>query len=437
MRKYPTLPIILAVFLIVAVQTSAQIAVGPTDEDRTEFAGHRTALFERLGDNTAVLFGAYEGAEERFRQDSNFYYLTGVEIPFAALILDGRKDKATLFLPPARTGRAAVYLGASLGPGPEAVAEFGIADVRPLDQLEPTLKELVPESAPIWTALAPERPAFGPITELPWASSPSQSSMVRDWLGKALPGVEIKDIRPEIEDLRRVKTAWEIERLTEACRIAGEGHLAAMRATHPGVMEYEIEAAATQAFLSNGALRNGYSAIVGAGPNNNVLHYPQSSDRVDDGELLLMDFGPDYRYYISDITRTWPVNGKFSPEQRKVYLQVLEIQKKLFDFIKPGVTLGQVYEEHRRLSTEMGYAGNYFHGPSHYLGMDVHDVGAFLKPLEPGVVITVEPGLYFPDKGWGIRIEDDVVVTKDGCRVLSDMIPKLPDEIEAIMAGKR
>ena len=433
MRRFKISAIFTIILLVSSAAAWSQIAPGITDDDRAEFARHREAMFERLGDETAVFFGAYRSFGGRFRQESNFYYLTGVEIPMAVLILDGRNDTAILFLAPARTGRIAIYNGPTIGPGPEAVAEFGITDVRSVDKLESSLKELLPEGAAVYTVLGRERPSFGPVASLPWAGSVSTTELVQGWLEKAVPGHEIKNIKPEIDDLRRVKTPWEIARMEEACRIAGEAHIAAFKATHPGITEAEIEGICAAVFLKNGALRYGYTAIVGAGPNNCILHYPDSAAVADDGELVLMDFGPDYRYYISDITRTWPVNGKFSPEQRKVYLDVLEIQQKLIDFVKPGVSIDDVYALHKKLSEEMGYGENFIHGPGHYLGIDVHDVGDNSKPMVPGVIVTIEPGVYFIDKGWGIRIEDDILVTADGRRNLSADIPRHPDEIEALM----
>jgi len=429
-----------------AAATAAQIAVGKTDADRAEFARHRAALFERLGDEVAVLLGTYSRPDMlRFKQDNSFYYLTGVEFPFAALVMDGRSDKAILFLPPERTGQQAVFNGPRIGPGPEAVAEFGIEDVRPNAQLEEVVKELAPEGGKVFTSLLPEETvvsaqdsAMGAIraaARIPWAKRQTRAERIKEWLEGLVPGVTVEDIGPEIDDLRRVKSPWEIELLIESARIAGSGHLAAMRATRPGVKEWQIEAAAVGAFRAGGAMHDGYVPIVTSGPNNNILHYASSADTADDGELVLMDFGPVYRYYVADITRTWPVSGKFTEEQRKAYLDCLQIQQQLIEAVKPGVTLQYLTVLNLRLANEMGYSADYLHGPSHPLGMGVHDVGSWAKPLEPGVVITVEPGLYFLDQGWGIRIEDFVVVTEDGCRVLSDMIPKHPDEIEAVMAG--
>ncbi len=446
MRKFPITVILVMAILTLASAAPAQIAVGNSDADRAEFARHRAALLEHIGDDVAVLFGTYERPDNlRFRQDNRFYYLTGVEVPFAALILDGRSDAAILFLPPAHTGRAVIYDGATIGPGPQAVAEYGIADVRPLAELESVLRELLPEGGTVWTSLSPEETIAGAEDSATaaaraaarhgWAAAETREGHISAWLQEIIPDVNVRNLSTAIDDLRRVKSEWEIARMTEACRIAGEGHLAAWRATRPGVREWELEGAANGAFLAGGALHIGYGAIVGAGPNNNILHYSLSADVADEGELVLMDFGPDYRYYCADITRTWPVSGRFTPEQRRAYIDCLEIQGRLIEAVKPGVTLRELGELNERLARGRGYASNHFHGPSHYIGLSVHDVGDGSKPLEPGVVITVEPGLYFPDRGYGIRIEDVVAVTESGCRVLSHMIPKHPDEIEAIMAA--
>ena len=444
MRKIPYLFFFTVSAFVFSSLAAAQIAVGITDEDRAEFARHRAALLERIGDGVAVVFGSHpRGDHLRFRQRNRFYYLTGVEIASAALILDGKREKAILFLPPAREGRSAIYNGPSLGPGPEAAAEYGIEEVRSVSELEKALKEIAAQSNQVWALLSKEEAvASGTSADrrrsrFPWSAGKPDEILAGEWLEKILPDASVKDVSPEIDDLRRVKTPWEIERMTEACRIAGLGHVAAMRATCPGTFEYEIEAAAMKEFIANGAFYPAYNAIVGAGPNNNILHYSLSADVADDGELVLVDFGPDYRYYASDVTRTWPVSGKFTPRQRKVYMDCLEIQRRLIEFIKPGVTLPEIFKLCQELSFEMGYEKNHLHGPSHYIGMAVHDAGLGSKPLEPGVVISVEPGLYFLDEGWGIRIEDDVLVTEKGCRVLTDMVPKHPDEIEAIMsAGK-
>jgi Xaa-Pro aminopeptidase len=436
--------VLLDVFL--PIQAVSQIAVGLTDEDRAEFARHRAALYERIGDNVAVVFGAYSrGDNLRFRQDNRFYYLTGVEQPFCALLLNGKEDKTTLFLAQRRPGRSQSSADALVQLKVRVQEDYGIEDVGLYAELESVLKSLIPEGGTVLTVPAPEETIAGSedagrganafAERVPWAGCGTREDCIKAWLESLVQGVSVDDLAAEIDDLRRVKTPWEIERMTRACEIAAPGYIAAWQATEPGVYEYQIEGAAQGAFISGGAFYPGYTAIVGSGSNSLILHYQLNCRRAEDGEFILMDFGPDYKYYCADISRTWPVNGKFSPEQRKAYLDCLEIQKKIIETVKPGATLMQLTALNQKLMHEMGYSQNFRHGPSHYLGMAVHDVGNWGKPLEPGVVITVEPGIYFQDRGWGIRIEDNVLVTEDGCRVLSDMIPKHPDEIEAIMAG--
>lgn len=437
--------IIFLVFL--SGPAAAQTGFNIGDEDRAEFARHRVALFNKMGDAVAVVFGAYERPDNlRWRQNNRFYYLTGVEIPFATLILDGRNDSAILFLPPGRNGTRAIYEGETLGPGPEAAAYFGIADVRPIAEFEPVLRSLVSEGQSLLTVLQPEEiiaggtdaalAARGRAAEYPWAAVQSREQQISTWLNSLFSSTSPGDLTPMIDDLRRVKTPWEIKRMREACRIAGEGHVAAMQATRKGAMEHEIQAAAEERFIANGAFFEGYAAIVGAGRNNNILHYRESYDSAKRRDLILMDFGPDYRYYSADITRTWPVKGTFSERQRAVYRDVLDVQKKLIKAVRPDLTFEELRQLNNKYFAEKGYTREQtIHGPSHYVGMAVHDVGDSDKPFEPGVVITIEPGVYLPEEGFGIRIEDVVLVTADGAEVLSSMIPKEDYEIEAVVQG--
>jgi Xaa-Pro aminopeptidase len=445
MRKILSLILLCGTVLFFSCLSYSQIAVGLSEEDRAEFARHRAALLACLGDEVAVIFGeAVREDSLRFRQNNTFYYFTGVEIPCAALVLDGRDDSAALYL---MGGNDNIWTGKRIGPGPEAVAEFGIAVTKYVHELPADLQNLVHAGGRIGLVFTLEPPIAGSPGEAwrdsstqyypPWYYHQTPTQRYRAWLESTLPGVTVFDITTYIMEMRSVKSDWEIARITEACRIAGEGFAAALQATEPGVYEYEIEAATTGVYVREGALYPSFSAIVGAGKNTAILHYPEAAAVVKKKDLVLMDYGPDYRYYSADITRTWPAKGKFSKKHRKVYEDCLEIQEQLISFIKPGVTLRQIADKNKALMQDMGYGGvgiNYFHGPSHYLGMSVHDVGLYDAPLVPGCVITVEPGIYYKGK-WGVRIEDNVLVTSKGCRVLSDMVPKDPDEIEALMAG--
>ena len=424
----------------------AQIATGITDEDRAEFARHRAALLERLGEELAVLFGAAVREDHlRFRQDNTFYYFTGVETAFATLILDGRTGSEILFLPrTSATGER--WHGKEIGPGPEAVAEYGIADVREIVEMPAALAQLVSAGGRIGTLLLREEPVSGGRDAAwrdwgagyypPWDMHETRTERIAAWLQETFPGVTVFDISEHADALRRIKSSWEIDLIKEACRIAGEGHLAAMRITRPGMREWELEAAAQGSFISEGAFYPSYSAIVASGRNTAIIHYSRSSDIVAAKDLVMMDFGPDYRYYSADITRTWPASGRFKKKHRRYYLDLLDIHEAMIEFVRPGITLDDIKERFRELLIEKGYYERcYFFTPCHYIGMSVHDVGSRDAPLEPGVVLCIEPGLYFNNMKLGIRVEDVVLVTPDGRRVLSKMIPIRPEDIEAIMAG--
>ncbi|HKO92319.1 MAG TPA: M24 family metallopeptidase, partial [Polyangiaceae bacterium] len=275
------------------------------------------------------------------------------------------------------------------------------------------------------------------------------------------------DVATVVHEMRRKKEASEVELLSRAISISAEAHLAAMAKAEPGVYEYEIEALLRGAFRARGSERVAYEPIVGSGQNATILHYVKNQRRMQDGDLLLIDAGCEYGYYAADITRTFPVSGRFSPAQRDVYEIVLAAQAASIAVAGPGVTLEQIHEAATQMICEglirLGvlsgtpeqaradatYKPFFMHKTSHYLGMDVHDVGRYFeqgkpRPLEPGVVITVEPGLYFspeaPEaaaryRGIGVRIEDDVLIEAAGARVLSDGVPKEPEEVERACRG--
>lgn len=421
------------VWTALIIPAFAQLALFIDDADRAEFAAHRAALRAKLGEELFVAFGGYYGSDApRWRQTDNFYYLTGVEIPNAVLLMDGKTGEEILFLPPARSGRAAIYDGTTIGPGPQAVKEFGVAASLPLTDLEKEVRARLAGR----TRIAIGESLTQRIPDLPWAQDEGRGARIGAWLKSLGAGLTVADVTPILAELRRIKSPWEIARIEEATRVAFLGHVAAMQATKPGMMEYSIEAAATGAFVAAGCLAPAYTAIVGSGPNNHVLHYALSSRQARDGELVLMDYAPEWRYYCSDITRTWPVNGKFTEKQRKVYEDCRAVQAILIEAVKPGATFTDINNLCREEFVKRGYAKEtLLHGVSHYIGLNVHDVGDQLLPFAPGCVLTIEPGVYFVDEGWGIRIEDMVLVTGSGSRVLGPGSPRTADEVEAVMAS--
>ena len=410
------------------------------------FAARREALMKKIEGAVAVLQGAPETrAYAAFRQDNNFYYLTGVDAPDAMLLLDGVKHRTLLFLPP-RDEKTGIWEGPRPYAGPEARRQYGIDEVLELSQFVEELEKRRSYFRELYTPFTPQELAATSRDRAlqhdsaqlndPWDGRPSRESVFEQNLRTKLGSkVEIKDLSPILDEMRRVKDAQEIERLTEAGRIGAIGIKEAMRAVRPGLYEYQIAAVAEFFFEWKGASGPAFFPIVGSGPNSCILHYSRNDRKMEKGDLVVMDFGPDYRNYQSDITRTFPVSGKFSEEQSVAYRAVLEAQKAALEKIRPGATFGDLNEAAKDVLRRHGYANSMPHGVSHYVGMSTHDVGKSV-PFEPGVVITVEPGIYVPDKALGIRIEDTVLVTRDGYEILTGGVPKEIAEIEKLMSEK-
>ncbi len=360
-----------------------------------------------------------------FRQDDYFFYLTGVDSPDGWLVMAKTPtgQSVWLFLPP-RNPAEERWTGPRLGPGPEAAELTGISEVHPTTAMDSVL-DLVLErtGGPVYTTVSFDRSGPG----LPASLEPVRS--------------RLRDITPVLDSLRLVKDADEIERLRRAVEITVEAQKAAMRAARPGMWEYQLEAIVEFTFRYLGATRVGFPSIVGSGPNTTILHYDKNSRRMQDGELVLVDIGAEYGQYTADVTRTFPVNGRFTPRQRALYLLVLGAQQAALNAVRPGITIPELDRIARRylrehsgdLCAPANCADLFVHGLGHWLGMYVHDVGDYRTPLAPGMVLTIEPGVYLPEEGVGIRIEDVVLVTEAGYELLSAGAPRAPEEIEALM----
>ena len=421
-------------------------AAGVWANDNSFFAARREALMKKIDGAVAVLQGAPDTrAYAAFRQDNNFYYLTGVETPDALLLLDASRHRSILFLP-ARDEAAERWEGPRLYAGPEARRQSGIDEVLELSQFGAELEKRKSSFRELYTPFSPQELAATSRDRAlqhdsarqndPWDGRPSrESTFEKNLQAKLGPEVRIKDLSPLLDEMRRVKDAQEIERLREAGRISALGFNEAIRSARPGNYEYQIAAVAEFIFLYKGASGPAFFPIVGSGPNSCILHYSQNNRKVAAGDIVVMDFGPDYRNYQSDVTRTFPISGKFSAEQAKVYQVVLEAQKAALAKVRPGATFGVLNATVKEVLERYDYAQYLPHGVSHYVGMSTHDVGAS-EPFEPGVVITVEPGVYMPDKSLGIRIEDTVLVTRDGYEILTDGAPKEIVDIEKLMSEK-
>jgi Xaa-Pro aminopeptidase len=415
-------------------------------KDNSYFAARREALMKRIPGSVAILQGAPSPrAYIPFRQDNNFYYLTGTEVPGSLLLLDAALHRSILFLPP-RDKNAEQWEGKMMFPGSEARNETGMDAVMELSRFEEELEKrklslnsLYVLRSPYETAATSRDGALQHDADRrydPWDGRESrESAFEKNLQSKLNSSVSIKDLSPILDDMRRIKDPLEIEKLREAGRIGALGMKEAMRSAKPDLYEYQLAALAESIYLWHGALGYAYYPIVGSGPNSCILHYSKNQSKMMAGDIIVMDSGPDFNYYGSDITRTFPVSGKFTEEQAKVYQVVLAAQKAALEKVRPGATMNDIEDAAREVLARFGYDKYLTHGMIHYVGMAVHDVG-LSEPLEPGVVIAVEPGVYLTGKNLGVRIEDTVLVSKDGYEILTREAPKTIEEIEKLMAEK-
>jgi Xaa-Pro aminopeptidase len=430
--------------------------------DLAPFARRRAAYMERIGPRAvAVVHSPPEATRNgdvhfRFRQSSDLYYLTGFREPEATLVLrpGADQDNVVLFVRP-RDPEKEIWDGRRAGIE-GAVATYGAEVAYPATELEDRLGELIANCDDLHYGLGYD-PAFDQVIARTVATL-----RLRERRGLRPPR-RIVDPRGVLHEMRLRKTSDEVALLREAGRISAEAHRAAMKKAAPGVNEYELEALIDYTFRSRGCAGPGYNSIVGGGDNATILHYVENDQPLRDGDLVLIDAGGEYQLYTADITRTFPVSGRFSEPQRRVYELVLEAQEQAIAMTRPGVTIDQIHERCVELLTEgmvelgllagpaseriadEAYKKFFMHRTSHWLGMDVHDVGAYTdegeaRPLEPGMVITIEPGLYIAAdaegvpaelRGIGVRIEDDVLVTEAGHENLTAAAPKTVAEIEA------
>jgi Xaa-Pro aminopeptidase len=413
----------------------------------------RTRLVRETGDGVVVLFG-YGEAEvaasvTSFHQNEAFYYLTGWNQPDAMLLVvpktaTGSKreqpaeiDKETLFIPP-HDYRAERWNGPRLGPDDaDAPAQTGFPTVKSTAAFQSELQEALKTFPKIYTEVTPQ-----PESGEEWF----QKDMLAK-LRKLAPLANLADLRPFVTRMRVVKSPSEIALMHKAVEASVEAHLAAMKAVKPGVWEYEIGALMKYEFERRGCEWPSYPPIVGSGFFSTVLHYDTDDRQMQDGDLVVMDVAGSYSGYAADITRTLPVNGHFTPRQREIYEVVLGAQNAALAAARPGLSMGRggnslhqityKYIDSHGKDLNGKPLGQYFiHGLSHSVGLNVHDPADYSSTLEPGMVITIEPGIYLPEEKIGIRIEDMVLVTQDGVELLTHRLPRDPDEIEKTMSQK-
>lgn len=431
-----------------------------------EFAARRARVMEQVGDGVAILEGAAEyPAYVKFRQNNQFFYLTGVEVPRAILTIDGRARRSTLFLLP-RDERAERSEGPVLSPGQDAARLTGIESVRPRDDLAAVVAQFAAEGRTFYVPFRPE--ALGAATAQyvrmhatrtaadPWDGRKSRAQAFIENLTAKAPKAAVKDLDPILDEMRLVKSAREIATIREATRIAATGIMEAMRDARPGMYEYELEAITDYFFKKNNSQGIAYFALVASGKNASYPHYHAAQAKLADGDLVLFDYAPDYKYYTSDVTRMFPANGKFTAPQRELYTVYLKMYQALMTSIQPNAPprvilanaarkmqdIVSVFpftsEKHRAAAQRFvdGYKNSNSSSLGHWVGMEVHDITDLPAPgaLKPGMVFTIEPALTIPEDRVYIRIEDPIVITPSGYENLSSFAPVDPDQIERLMA---
>jgi Xaa-Pro aminopeptidase len=380
-----------------------------------------------MGDGVAVIYA--EGTDDAagYRQSSDFLYLTGVQERGAILVLAPKERTYREFLLlPSRDPEAERWSGEREPISTALRAKYGFEKIFRNDSLLRILIDSASRSPTLWQVTRPSAAA----------DAKPQDLEVYAKVQQRVPGVSTKTLGWTLAKMRARHDAQELAIMQRSIRISEEGHRAAWMAVRPGATEGEVRAEAERVWRMRGSRRTAYDSIVGAGPNSTILHYPRSERPMKDGELVLMDMACEFANYAADITRTLPVNGRFTPEQRKVYEVVLRAQEAAFALVKPGVTYEDLDRAARKVIDDAGYGDYFIHGLGHFVGLDVHDAGAYHERLEAGMVLTLEPGIYIPEKGLGVRIEDEVVVTETGARYLTDGLPRKADDIERWMTAR-
>jgi Xaa-Pro aminopeptidase len=399
----------------------------PPDLPVEVYRARRARVLAELGGCVGVLSsqGEVSGITEDYRQDADFFWLTGINEPDAHLVLQPKSPyrKVTLFLK-ARDPEAERWTGPREPLSPDLLQRYGV------DRVQRGAPEAVLAAAGLHhDCVAVLAPASLKKEERGDAELALRLA--------ARYGLKVEFKRGLLASLRAAHGAEELERMERAIAITVGGHNVVARATVAGVAERDVQTQLEYAFFAAGATGLSYSSIVGSGPNGAVLHWDKNSRILRDGDLVVVDAAADYGRYASDITRTYPVSGHFTAEQAKVYRAVYQAQEDVFAAIKPGVSMADLQHVAEESLRGAGYLADFIHGFGHFVGLDVHDAGDQERPLPVGAVFTVEPGVYLPAKGFGVRIEDEVLVTASGYRLLTAALPRKLEDVEAWVARER
>jgi Xaa-Pro aminopeptidase len=439
-----------------------------TDFTKAEFAERRAKIFDTIGNNAIALIQGAAGIPgfSVFRQANTFYYLSGLETAHAYLLLNGKNNQTTVYLPHRDEGTERGQGKVLSAEDSDLIKQLtGIDHVKGIEFLSADLVStglIRPPAPSLYTEFSPAEIGNDSRDELlyaqartssdPWDGEPTREASFIRKLNERFPQFEIRDLSPALDVMRLIKSTKEIDLIRKATQISGMGLIEAMKSTQPGVFEYQLDAAAKYIFYLHGARGDGYASIIGGGTNAYMGHYFHKTDVLKDGDLVLMDYAPDYRYYTSDVTRIWPVNGKFDSEQKELYNFIVAYRDALFRYVKPGVTSDEVLD---RAAADMKQylAGKKFSNPAHLkaveegvkfrghfqhpVGMAVHDVGRVHGvKLQPGMVFTIDPMIWIHEERLYVRIEDMALVTAEGVENLSAFVPSRPEEVEAIIKEK-
>lgn len=457
-------------FLLAAPMLAQPVFRGSEIFPPEEFAARRAKVMAQIGDGVAIVLGTTEPPGEMpFRQNSQFFYLTGVAEARASVIIDGRAKTTTLFLQPRTTKQDQSMYGPGLNPGADTAKALGVDAALPRADFTKAVMAIAEQHRTIYTPYAAEvlgSQSQGDPTRMwtanhedPWDGRDSREATFIAKLKEAAPQSEIKNLDPIVNDLRMIKSPREIAIIREATRIAGLGIMEAMRDAHPGMHEYELQADSEFVFTKNGAFGASYFALVATGQNTYYTHYNRNTAVLADGDLVQYDYAPDYKYYQSDVTRVFPANGVFTPRQREAYEIYLKLYQAVMTSIKVHSTAADVIkaavvkmdaimasyqftdpkiqkaaktfvENYRRQSESARFLG-------HPVGLEVHDVSDQRGTiLEPGYIFTIEPEMRIEEDHTGIRLEDMILITDTGYEDLSAFVPIEVKDIEKLMAQK-
>ena len=439
-----------------------------TDFTIGEFQARRSKIFNEIGTNSIALIqgGASVAGFKVFRQTNTFYYLSGIEEGHAYLLLNGKNKKTTIYLPRRENNREKSQGKILSFDDAELIKKLtGINNVKSLDRLGNDLvgTGLINGPNPIlYTPFSPAEMGNDSRDEIlhgharaaadPWDSSTTRESRFIKLIKDRFPEFKIRDLSPLLDSMRLIKSPKEIEIVRKATEIAGLGIIEAMRSTKPGIYEFQLDAAAKYIFYQHGSQGDGYPAIIGGGSNAYMGHYFRKKDILKDGDLVLMDYAPDYHNYTSDVTRIWPVNGVFNKGQTELYEFIVSYRDALFKYIKPGTNSNEVLSKAAKemkkylkgktfskprylkaVQNALSFRGHF----QHPVGMAVHDVGRVHGiDLKEGMVFTIDPMIWIPEEKLYIRIEDVAVVTKNGVENLSAFVPSKIKEIEKTIKEK-